>query len=78
MNKKIRIYRFIGACGNLFGLSVILALSMYAAVSAEKNKINLDKKEQKIKQLEKENDQLRVLNKIGARVCLPANTIRNN
>jgi len=78
MNKKIRIYRFIGACGNLFGLSVILALSMYVVINAENNKIKLDKKEHKIKQLEKENDQLRVLNKIGARVCLPANTIRNN
>ena len=78
MEKRIRIYRFIGACGNLFGLSIILALSMYVVVIARKNKSELDRKEHKIKQLEKENDQLRVLNKIGARVCLPANIIRNN
>jgi len=75
---RIRFYRFLGACGNMLGLSIILALSLYVAIHSKNTNIKLEKKEYQIKQLQKENDQLRKLNKIGARICLPTSTIEPN
>ena len=77
-HSRIKVYRFLGACGNMFGLSIILALSLYVAINAKNTKVNLDQKENQIKQLEKENNQLLKLNKIGARICLPTSTIDPN
>jgi cell division protein FtsB len=77
-HSRVKVYRLLGACGNMFGLSIILALSLYVAVNAKNTKVNLDQKEYQIEQLEKENNQLRKLNKIGARICLPASTIDPN
>lgn len=77
-HNRIKVYRLLGACGNMLGLSIILALSLYVAVNAKNTKVNLDQKESRIEQLEKENNQLRKLNKIGARVCLPTSTTKHN
>jgi cell division protein FtsB len=77
-HSRIKVYRLLGACGNMFGLSIILALSLYVAVNAKNTKVKLDLKEHQIEQLEKENNQLRKLNKIGARVCLPTSTTNHN
>jgi len=78
IKSRIRFYRFLGACGNMLGLSIILALALYVAVHTRDTNIKLEKKECEIKQLEKENNKLRKLNKIGARICLPASTIEPN
>ena len=77
-HSRVKVYRLMGACGNMFGLSIILALSLYVAINAKNTKVNLDQKENQIKQLEKENNQLLKLNKIGARICLPTSTIDPN
>ena len=77
-HSRVKVYRLMGACGNMFGLSIILALSLYVAINAKNTKVNLDQKENQIKQLEKENNQLLKLNKIGARICLPTSTIEPN
>ena len=77
-HSRVKVYRLMGACGNMFGLSIILALSLYVAINAKNTKVNLNQKENQIKQLEKENNQLLKLNKIGARICLPTSTIEPN
>ena len=77
-HSRIKVYRLLGACGNMFGLSVILALSLYVAVNAKDTKASMDLKEYQIEQLEKENNQLRKLNKIGARICLPTSITEHN
>ena len=77
-HSRIKVYRFLGACGNMFGLSIILALSLYVAINAKDTKAVLSQKENQIEQLEKENNQLLKLNKIGARICLPTSTIEPN
>ncbi len=77
-HSRIKVYRLLGACGNMFGLSIILALSLYVAVNAKNTKVKLDLKEYQIEQLEKENFQLRKLNKTGVRECLPTSTTDPN
>lgn len=77
-HSRIKVYRLLGACGNMFGLSIILALSLYVAINAKDTKVKLDLKEYQIEQLEKENIQLQKLNKTGARICLPTSTIEPN
>ena len=78
IKSRIRFYRFLGACGNMFGLSIILALALYVAVHTRDTNVKLEKREYKIKQLKKENNKLRKLNKTGVRECLPTSTTDPN